>query len=279
MYEHTSAYHRFQVVENAAWRTLVFEHNHQSSMALDDPFETDIEYVEYFHLAMAVKPDALRTLVIGLGGGTVVKRMWRDYPQMRIDAVEIDEEIVQVAHDLFALPVDDRIRVIVGDGRLFVESSVDTYDIVIVDAFDDDRIPRHLTTEEFMREVRDHLAFDGAVVWNVIGSLAGQNSKMFRSLYRTVSNVWRHVWVFPVGYSDDPSGAGHNIIVLASDAELSDEKLLARIASRVDGLVTVRAFHLFGEDLYRGSIRRGDVPLIVDEPSAKRAPRSRKRRS
>lgn len=279
MYEHTSAYHRFQVVENAAWRTLVFERNQQSSMALDDPFETDIEYVEYFHLAMAVKPHAARTLVIGLGGGTVVKRMWRDYPRMSIDAVEIDEEIVEVAHDLFALPVDERIRVVVGDGRVFLQSSIDTYDIVIVDAFDDDRIPRHLTTEEFMREVRDHLTPDGAAVWNVIGALAGQNSKLFRSLYRTVSNVWRHVWVFPVAYSDDPSGAGHNIIVVASDAELSNEELLGRIASRVDGLVSVRAFHLFGEDLYRGSIRRGDVPLIVDEPGAKKAPRGTKRRS
>jgi spermidine synthase len=279
MYEHTSAYHRFQIVENAAWRTLVFERNQQSSMALDDPFETDIEYVEYFHLAMAVKPDAVRTLVIGLGGGTVVKRMWRDYPKMRIDAVEIDEEIVEVAHELFALPVDERIRIIVGDGRVFVQSSLDTYDIAIVDAFDDDRIPRHLTTEEFMRELRDRLTPDGVAVWNVIGSLAGQNSKSFRSLYRTVSNVWRSVWVFPVGYSDDPSGAGNNIIVLATDAELTAEELLERIASRVDGLVTVRAFHLFGEDLYRGSIRRGDVPLIVDEPGAKKAPRGKKRRS
>lgn len=278
MYERQTAYHRIQVVENAAWRTMVFEHNQQSSMALDDPFETDIEYIEYFHLAMAVKPDAARTLVLGLGGGSVVKRMWRDYPAMRVDAVEIDPEVVDLAHDLFSLPDDERITVTVGDARVFVQASVDTYDIVIVDAYDDDRLPRHLSTEEFMREVRDRLAHDGAVVYNFIGYLQGGRSRAFRSLYRTATNVWRHVWVFLVGYGDNPSGSGHNIILLATDAELSEEELLARIASRVDGLVTVRAFDRFGEDLYRGSIRRGDVPVLLDEPNAKRAPRAKKRR-
>jgi len=278
MYEHVSAHHRIQVTDNAAWRTLVFERNRQSSMALDDPFESDLEYVDYFHLAMAVKPDSARTLVIGLGGGSVVKRMWRDYAAMRIDAVEIDAEVVDVARELFALPVDDRISVTVGDGRVFVQTSAQTYDIVIVDAFDDDRVPRHLTTEEFMREVRDRLAPDGVVVYNFIGSLLGERSKSFRSLYRTASNVWRRLWVFPVGYGDNPTGAGHNLILLATDVQMTDEELLDRIASRVDGLVSVRAFARFGEDLYRGAIRRGDVPLILDEPSAKKAARGKARR-
>ena len=61
-------------------------------MYLDAPFDTDFEYPGYFHVALAMKPDAIRTLVIGLGGGTVVKRMWRDYPEMRIDSVELDPE-------------------------------------------------------------------------------------------------------------------------------------------------------------------------------------------
>jgi len=278
MYEHDSAYHSIQVTENAAWRTLVFEHNQQSSMALDDPFETDIEYVGYFHVAMAIKPDASRTLVIGLGGGSVVKRMWRDYPAMRIDAIEIDPEVVEIARDLFALPVDERISVTVGDGRQFVKVAGDTYDIVIVDAFDDDRVPRHLTTEEFMREVRDVLTPGGVVAYNFIGSLHGSRSRAFRSLYRTISNVWRRLWVFGVGYADNPSHPGHNIIVLATDSDLTADELLQRIAGRVDGMVSVPAFHLFGEDLYRGPIRRGDVPLILDEPGAKRAPRGRARR-
>ena len=96
MYEHTSAFHRLRVTDDNGVRLLKFERNQQSSMHLDDPFETDIEYVGYFHIALAIQPAIERVLVIGLGGGTLVKRMWRDYPEMRIDAVEIDPDVAEV---------------------------------------------------------------------------------------------------------------------------------------------------------------------------------------
>ncbi len=189
MYEHRSAYHRLRVTDANGVRSLIFEHNHQSSMHLDNPFESDIEYVGYLHLTLAVKPNATRTLVLGLGGGSVVKRMWRDYPAMRLDVVELDPEVVDVAHELFALPRDARISIIVDDGRAFVRRAAGPYDIIIVDAFDDDVIPRPLMTEEFLRECRDLLGPGGVIAYNVIGSVQGDSSKQFRGLHRTASNV------------------------------------------------------------------------------------------
>jgi spermidine synthase len=272
MYEHTSDFHRLQVTDNNGVRLLKFERNQQSSMRIDDPFETDIEYVDYFHLALAVQPRIERALVIGLGGGTVVKRMWRDYPEMSFDAVEIDPDVAELAHELFELPRDERIRVMVGDGRDVLSESTDTYDLIIVDAFDDDRIPPHLLTEEFLRELRDHLAEDGVVTYNVIGNVHGDHSKPFRSFYRTLRNVWRNVWTFPVGlWANGPImlAFGGNIVLLASDIELETEELLVRIAQRVDGRVTVKRFGNLGKDLYQGEIRSGDVPLLTD-PAKKR---------
>jgi SAM-dependent methyltransferase len=242
-------------------------------MYLDDPFETDFEYPGYFHIAVAVAPHASRTLVIGLGGGTVVKRMWRDYPQMQIDAVELDPEVVEVARYYFAVPEDERIRLIVGDGRGFLGMSNECYDIVIIDAYDDDHVPRPLTTEEFMREAHARMREGGAIAFNLIGAVYGPKSRQFRSVYRTARNVWSHVWVFPVGSSDDMSDSTRNIIMIASDAGIGDDELLDRIASRVDGLITVPKFEQFADDLYRGNIRSGDVPLCVDPPRRKHADR------
>lgn len=274
MYESHSAYHRLRVTDDNGVRLLKFERNQQSSMLLDDPFETTIEYVGYLHIALAVAPHAARALAIGLGGGSLVKRFWRDYEPMHLDVVELDAEVVEIAYELFALPRDERIRVIVGDGRAFLETSPETYDIIVIDAFDDDRIPQPLTTEEFLRTVRDHLSPDGVVAYNVIGSVYGPTSKHFRSLHRTASNVWRRVWSFPVGIAEDAREQTRNIVMLASDADLSDDELLDRIASRVDGRVTVPKFELFAEDLYRGTIRTGDVPLLLDP----RTTRERRRR-
>jgi spermidine synthase len=264
MHERTSPFHRLRITDDGAWRLLKFERNHQSSMALDDPFETDIEYVNYLHLPLAVKPDAHSALVIGLGGGSLVKRMWRDYPALSIDAVEIDEQVVEIAREYFALPDDERIRIFIDDGREFLGYCAETYDLIIIDAFDDDHIPRPLLTEEFLRTCRDHLSADGAIAYNVIGSVSGSHSKPYRSLHRTASNVWRNVWVFPIGSADGVTDSTRNMIMLASDAELSQDELLDRIATRVDGRVTVTGFERFGEDLYRGSVRSGDVAIIAD---------------
>jgi spermidine synthase len=263
----TSAYHTINVTDYGFIRVLRFTRNRQSSMYLDAPFDTDFEYPGYFHVAIALKPDAERTLIIGLGGATVVKRMWRDYPEMRVDAVELDPDVVDVAYRFFALPEDERIRVFVDDGRRFVETAQDTYDIVLVDAFDEDRVPRPLTTEEFMRTLRDRLSPDGVAAYNFIGALKGQHSKPFRSLYRTLRNVWRNVWVFVV--SDGIETEGSNLMLFATDAPVTTDELLARIANRVGGRVTVPAFDLYGEDLYAGKIRSGDVPLILDPARGK----------
>jgi spermidine synthase len=267
VYSHASVYHDINVTDYGYLRVLRFQRNRQSSMYLDSPFDTDFEYPGYFHIALALDPEATRTLVIGLGGGSVVKRLWRDYPEMRVDVVELDPDVVDVAQRFFALPEDERIRVYVDDGRRYLETCPDTYDITMIDAFDEDRVPRQLTTEEFLRTVRDRLAPEGVVAYNFIGSLKGDRSKPFRSLYRTLRNVWRNVWVFAVDEGVDTDGA--NLMLFATDAPVTADELRDRIADRVDGRVTVPAFHLMGADLYRGAIRCGDVPLIVDPPKGK----------
>ncbi len=267
VYSHASPFHDIHVEDVGHLRVLRFERNRQSSMYLDAPFDTDFEYPAYLHTPLALKPDAQRTLIIGLGGGTVVKRMWRDYPGMRVDVAELDPDMVEVARRFFRVPDDDRIRVFAADGRAYLETSPETYDIVIVDAFDEDRVPRPLTTEEFLRLVRDRLAPDGVVAYNFIGAPAGDHSKPFRSLYKTMANVWRRVIVFVADEGLLTEGA--NLILLGSDADVSDETLRSRLADRVGGIVTVPAFDRFGEDIYSRGIPTGDVAILTDAPQGR----------
>jgi spermidine synthase len=278
IYRHNGRFHRLTVTEDDGLRVLRFERNPQSSMFIDDPYETDIEYVGYFHTALAIKPDAERTLAIGLGGGSVVKRMWRDYPDMRIDAVELDPAVVAIAREYFALPDDPRIRITIGDGRRFLEHAEGiTWDLILVDAFDDFEIPARLVTEEFIRTGRSHLTDDGVMAYNVIGRVSGDKSRYFRSLYRTAHNVFANVWVFVVTpntrlvLTED-----RNIVMLCSDAALTAEELVARIRDRLGGLVTVPEFETYADDLYLEPIRSGDVPSLLDPP--RRHGRHRKRR-
>lgn len=258
-------YHRITVTEAGGARSLRFDKSKQSVIDLSDGYSSLIAYPNYLHLALAVTPDAKRVLVLGLGAGAVTKRMWHDYPQMRIDSVEIDPVVVDVAERYFGLPEDPRLRVTVADARRYVQTTKETYDIIIVDAYYADSLPFHLTTTEFFQETKARLAPDGVVAYNVISPVQGAKSDLFRSMYRTASGVWDHVWAFPIGISADPaSEANRNIIVLASDADVSRETLLGRIERGLDGRVQIPGFEEYGRDLWTGVVPVADVPELSD---------------
>ena len=259
-------YHRLWVTEDAEERTLRFDRSRQSAMYLDDPYETSFQYPNYLHLVMAAKPDAKRVLIVGLGGGSLVKRMLRDYPETKIDVVEIDPVVVDVAKKYFELPDDPRLRIFTEDGRRFIKASKDTYDIIVMDAYYADALPFHLTTEEFFKQAKARLAPDGVLAYNVISSVRGERSKLFRSMYRTASGVWRQLWVFPIGIGQDHDREqNRNIIVLATDNRLTEDELRARIENRVSGRVTVPGFQQYGTTCTPSMSRSSDVPLLTDQ--------------
>ena len=263
-------YHRITVTEDAEVRHLRFDSSHQSALEIADPYVSRIRYPDYMHLALALKPDPERVLVLGLGGGAITKRFWRDYPDVQVDSVEIDPVVVDVARRYFWLPEDERLRIFTEDARRYVQRTGETYDIVIVDAYYSDSLPFHLTTDEFLREVRAVMAPDGVIAYNVISATEGDGSELFRSMYRTAEGVWDDLWVFPIGIGGD-AGAGaaagaarRNIIVLASDTRLPESELRARIADRVGGIVTIRDFEAMADDLYTQPVPVADVPLLTD---------------
>jgi spermidine synthase len=203
--------------------------------------------------------------VLGLGGGLITKRFWHDYPEMKIDSVEIDPVVVDVARQYFAFPTDPRLRVFTQDARRYVQTTTDTYDIVVVDAYYADAMPFHLTTQEFFRETKARMAPDGVLAYNVISSLEGDGSRLFRTMYRTAGTVWKHLWVFSVntGVAALPASR-QNIIVLATDADVSGPQLLRRISTSIDGRSQVPGLAKMGADLYTGVVQLGDVPVMSD---------------
>ena len=265
LYRADTQYHRITVTEDATFRHLRFDKTHQSAMNLKDGYTSSIRYPDYLQSALALKPDAKKVLVLGMGGGTVTKRFWRDYPGVRVDTVEIDPAVVGVATRFFAYPEDARLRTFTEDARRYVKATDQRYDIVIVDCYYADSLPSHLVTDEFFREVKAKMSPDGVLAYNLIGAVQGDHSRLFRSIYRTAGGVWSGMYVFPIGIGSDRSpDSRRNIVVLASDSGVSRDLLMRRIADRVGGRVTVPGFESFGRDLYGGVIEMGDVPNLTD---------------
>ncbi|MDZ4654995.1 MAG: fused MFS/spermidine synthase [Coriobacteriia bacterium] len=266
IFRQDTQYHRITVTEADGVRYLRFDKSRQSGIDLSDGYTSVIAYPNYLHLALAANPGARNVLVLGLGGGAVTKRMWLDYPEIAIDSVEIDPIVVEVAERYFGLPDDERLTTSIMDARRYVQQSDELYDIIIIDAYYADSLPFHLTTEEFFLEVKSRLAPGGVIAYNVISAVEGEHSELFRSMYRTATGVYDHLWVFPIGIGENGAlGANRNIIVLATDADLAESELRDRIANKVDGRVKIDDFETFAADLYTGIVPLADVPKLTDE--------------
>ncbi len=222
-----SQYHRIAVVEDDESRYLRFDSSFQSGMYIDDPYRTRFQYSDYLQLSFAYKAQTRRILYVGLGGGSAPKRTWRDFPGVRIDVVELDPEVVDIAYEYFALPRDPRLAVDVEDGRRYVSTREGPWDVIVIDAFYADSIPFHLATREFLDLARSRLAPGGLVVTNIIGAVRGPDSRLFRSMLRTYRTVFPTVAVHPVldsGGNDLESV--RNIIVVAGDGAAPSKQFL-----------------------------------------------------
>ena len=143
---------------------------------------------------------------------------------MRLQAVELDPVVVDVAYRFFSMPRDPRLEIAVDDGRRYLDDDDRKWDAIMIDAFYADAIPFHLFTNEFMELVRSRLNPGGVVITNAIGAITGDESKLFRSVYRTYRTVFPTVLVHPVKPAGDEGDASIRNLILVATEQAAPEK-------------------------------------------------------
>jgi spermidine synthase len=260
LYKKDSLYHHIIVTDDDGLRTLRFDRLRQSAMDLNDPDRMVFHYTQYLHLAMAFHDNPQRVLFIGLGGGSAPRRFHRDYPTLQIDAAELDPEVVSVAKRYFMFQEGERMQVQVVDGRIFLQKTAHRYDIIVLDAYFADAIPFHLTTQEFLQELKAKLTPTGILVSNIIGSVRGADSKLFRSILKTLQTEFPQTYVFPV---EEVS----NIIIIATQEKerLSKQEVIRRSRRLEDGRKVQFALERFAHTYVLDPIPLQDVPILTDD--------------
>lgn len=254
VYEARTRYNRLRVVDKNGLRYLVFddpEHGgrhqraelvYQSYMPLKSRPQNGPAYADYFQLSWIFNQGIGKVLMIGLGGGVVPRRFLEDYPEIVFTTVEIDPVVVEVAHRYFSLPRDERHRVITGDGRSYLSSCKDDFDLVLLDAFFANSVPRHLFTVEFFREVKEHLTGRGLLGINANGALSGPRSMPFRTIYATLNSVFDSVYLF-TGFQNAPLRMQNLFLfALKERLELGPEEIAARAAALAGTKVSVSGY-------------------------------------
>jgi spermidine synthase len=172
--EKESLYHYILVVEEGGIRRLRFRRSgseyEESAININHPLQFEMYYYHLMFAGFAHKPDPKRILFVGLGGGTVSMAIHHYFPDVPIDNIELDPEVVSVAKKYFGFKEDSLMKIYVRDGRVQVRRFLRDkmkYDIIFVDTFRGGYIPYHLTTKEFMEILKALLNPGGVVVSNL----------------------------------------------------------------------------------------------------------------
>mmetsp|Transcript_100561 Transcript_100561/g.314264 ORF Transcript_100561/g.314264 Transcript_100561/m.314264 type:complete len:216 (-) Transcript_100561:101-748(-) len=117
---------------------------------------------------------ATQVLSIGLGGGELPQFLLRRCPNMRIETVELNEEVIHVATNFFGLgesqsAFGDRVSVEHADALAAVEErALSRYDAVLVDCFaGGGRVPETCRSRRFAEKVRGILKPSGVLLQNI----------------------------------------------------------------------------------------------------------------
>ncbi|HEY1231949.1 MAG TPA: fused MFS/spermidine synthase [Candidatus Binatia bacterium] len=229
-------YHRIRIEEDDEARYMYFDRTLQSAMNLKDPTALRLIYSRYTSLGFAFRPDAKRMLVIGLGGGSIPKKVQKEFPNIEIDAVEIDPDVIRMAKDFFNVKESNNLHLHTQDGRLFLTRTQNQYDIILLDAYFTDSMPFHLTTKEFFELAQKKLTPNGIIVANLISAVTGPSGRIARAFVRTQRQIFPQAYVFAARRPDHASlDTIQNVIVVATrEKQRLDIKEIVKRATAID---------------------------------------------
>ncbi|MCR5541932.1 MAG: fused MFS/spermidine synthase [Ruminococcus sp.] len=188
-------------------------------------------------------------LVLGMGTGTYAKQCRSYLPGIKVEGVEIDDKITDLAHKYFEL--DDDIKVTTYDGRAFLQalnsqrdrrnSAVGShdngindlqYDVIMVDAYQDITIPFQMSTVEFFTLVKKSLKPGGVIVVNM-NMHSDKKGSINEYLCDTISSVFGNVYTVKVDgttnrelFASDLTGMPDRLFSAAQQLEDKDLKKL-----------------------------------------------------
>ncbi|HZP91352.1 MAG TPA: polyamine aminopropyltransferase [Burkholderiales bacterium] len=206
----------------------------QSSMKLADPVELVLSYTRAMMGFLLFTEAPKHALVIGLGGGSIVKYLYHRFPSARITVVESNPKVIAIARTLFFVPQDDeRLRVVHGRGEEWVARHPGSCDVLMVDGYDGHHQVEALSTEDFYAAARSALDPSGALVVNLWAS-----DRRFDAYLQRIERVFEVVVCLPA----ERRG---NVIVLAfcrrpKRSRWADLRARARVLEAMSGLEFLR---------------------------------------
>ena len=237
---------------------------------------TDYSSLQIFrllgHLPLLLHPDPQEVLVVSLGGGIALGGA-AQYEPRRITCVELVPEVIDAArahfgefnHYVLENPTAWNIELVIDDGRNFLLSSRDTYQVITGDATHPTSADSWvLYTKEFYELCRAHLSADGIMAqWLPFHGLPPDD---YKTIVRTFQHVFPHATLWR---SNNYSIMVGTMQPQAIDLEVLKEKMAPpRVQRSLENIDMENVFALLNSlVLDESALRRyvGEGPLNTDD--------------
>lgn len=207
----------------------------ESATFLDERrFELALEYYRAFDVMFGFDIPIHRACMLGAGGCSYPKYAVTHFPNLHMDAVELDPAIADAAKRYFfvdellaetasapqqsPLASNSSLALIVADARAHLQecrSNGTRYDAILNDAFAGSCPVAALATQDALSLAKDALNPGGLYLANVSSTAQGQDTTFLLEFQETLETVFDHVLVFPC--ADEDLGDEGNFMLVAFD--------------------------------------------------------------
>jgi len=226
--ERESAYNYLQVVQVGDELQLIMNESvgihsvYNPHSILTQGYWDDFLVAPYFNNPPFTQNQVRKVALIGLGAGTAAREFTATYGPIPIDGVEIDGTVVELGRQYFHM-TEPNLHVIVQDGRYYLQTTSQKYDVIGVDTYQQPYVPFQFTTQEFFQTVRDHLTPTGVVALN-----AGRTSNDYRlveALAQTMHSVFPNVYIIDTERFTNSLVIGTNAPTLLANFQINANHL------------------------------------------------------
>lgn len=160
------------------------------------------------HVAMHTHPEPKRVLVVGGGDGGAIREILKHPSVEQATLAEIDEQVIAVSKEYFpdiAGALDDpRVEICIGDGIRYVEETVDTYDVILVDSTEPVGAAVGLFQKPFYQAIYRALKKDGLMVAQTESPWF--NRKLISGVFQDLSSLFPITRLYTASIPTYPSG-------------------------------------------------------------------------
>ena len=189
----------------------------QSEMLLSRPDHLLLRYARAMMCFTLFVPRPRHIVMVGLGGGSLLKFCHRYLPEARITVLELRADVIALREQFMVPPDDARLRIIETDAVSYIRQHPASADVLLLDGFDASGLPPALGSARFYADCLRALVPGGVLVANLFnydphyGAMLNRLMLTFRGLVCSFDGI-----------------AGNNRIIFAAKPERQQPGRAAR---------------------------------------------------